>query len=170
MQQILWIVDGNNLIHRDRELARALEGGSLEAAKRLLEGEIARFRARRGRGHSVLLVYDGAPPQGAPKACPKGLRILHPSRGGDADQVIVREARRHEGRPDLGVRVVTSDRGDIALRLRGLQVAWYSIERFSPLLWEGREEGEPDGAPGGKPAPPRGSEVDFWLERFGGGE
>ncbi len=139
-------------------------GGAVGA---FLEGELGRLQARLGRGHSFLLVYDGSPPPGA-RSRGKGLRIVYPRRGTDADRVILEEARRAEGR--MEVRVVTSDRHDIGTRLRGLRVRHYEVEEFCRELWPGPQALATEDVDPEKPAPPRGGEVKRWLRWFEEGD
>ncbi len=165
MQEVLWIIDGNNLICGDPQLSTLRREGGWAAACAFLESQLGLFHARMGRGHSVALVYDGAPPPGQRSHEHKGFRVLRCASGEEADAVVLREARREEGK--RAVRVVTSDRHDIANRLRGLRVEWYSVKEFRSLLWPQGEGGASRGA-SEKPQRPRGKEVDYWMDVFGG--
>lgn len=168
MDQAIWIIDGNNFVHRDRHLAGILKRSGMESASKVLASELAAFRRRQGRGHSVALVFDGVSDERSKNF--KGFRILRPGPGEDADLIVLDEARRHEGRTQ--VHVVTSDRADITSRLRGLRIICHSVEEFAPMLRPNRRrrsapaeaEEESD-----KPGPPRGDEVKRWLEYFGEG-
>jgi predicted RNA-binding protein with PIN domain len=155
----LWIVDGNNLIHRDPRLRGILEQSGFAAARRTLEAELAR---RRGGGDRFHLVYDGGQAGGR-----SGVSVAVAAPGRTADDEIVRLAR-EAARTDR-VRVVTSDRHTIGVRLSGLAVDWVSAEEFRRVLWRPTGPGAPpESAPEDeKPAPPRGGEVDRWLEAFG---
>lgn len=165
MKQALWIIDGNNLIRRTATLATMERQHGLAAACAFLEAELNRFRARQGRGHSVVVVYDGVTPE-AERVAGKGLRILHPRREGNADRLVLDEARRAEGR--MEVHVVSSDRRDITSRLRGLRIRIHETAEFAARLWPRGEPGsgataeDPD-----KPPAPKGGEVNKWLREFG---
>ncbi|MCA8962496.1 MAG: NYN domain-containing protein [Planctomycetes bacterium] len=172
MDKAIWIVDGNNLIRRDPEYSRMLHRGSWEAASRALEGDLARFRRAQGRGHSVVVVYDGVEGPDSRDRSTKGLRILRAGDRTDADRLVLSEVQRHEGRTE--VHVVTSDRQDIGSRLRGLRVIWHTVEEFVGELRRGRtrrqratERLAPE-EPEEKPSAPSGHEIDHWLEIFGG--
>ena len=71
-------------------------GGRSYLSRFPTESELSRFRARKGRGHSVVVIYDGVDDQA--RSSSKGLRIVFPPRGRNADDEILREARRMEGR------------------------------------------------------------------------
>lgn len=159
---VLWIIDAYNVIRRDPTLRALEQGRGTAEARAILESQLGLFRARQGRGHSVVLAYDGHLPPGTATRSSKGLRICYASPGGNADQVVVAEARRAAGRTP--VRVVSSDRQDITIRLRGLEVRCYSVEEFRPLLWPD-EPGEL--ADDEKPDAPTGDEVDYWMRQFG---
>lgn len=160
----LWIIDGNNVMRRDPSLAAIVEGTGIEAAERELLARLTRFRGRKGRGHSVVVAFDGV--AGEPRRNVKGLRVIHPRRGVDADRLVLEEARRAEGRMD--VHVVSSDRKDIAQRLRGLRVSVHSVEEFRSMLSPRRGSGRDAGAEEAeKPAPPKGADLDHWLREFG---
>lgn len=159
-RETLWIIDGFNLIRRDPELARLERDGSTGSARAFLEGQLGLFRAREGRGCSVLLVYDGSGASQGGGGARKGLRIAYSGRE-EADVLILAEARRAEGVTD--VCVVTSDVQDIAGRVRGLRVRCWSVEQFRSRLW-GNASLPSDAE---KPKAPRGEEVDFWLREFG---
>lgn len=166
MDQAIWIVDGNNFIHRDRELSGVLRRSGMESACKVLASELAAFRRRQGRGHSVVLVFDGVSEERSIRF--KGFRVLRPGPGQDADRLVLDEARRHEGR--MHVHVITSDRADITTRLRGLDIICHSVEEFSHVLRPRRRRRvapEPIEEALDKPAPPKGAEVDRWLEIFG---
>jgi predicted RNA-binding protein with PIN domain len=165
-QVSVWIVDGNNCIGRDPQLKKVAAARGMEAAVRLLWSQLGDFRRRQGRGHAVLLVLDGVAALGVAAAAEaRGLRILRPRPGQDADTVVLDEARRHEGRGR--VTVVTSDHKDIGARLRGLRVSWLTIEEFSRRLWPDAVDavGASDSE---KPkASRRAADVEEWLQRFG---
>lgn len=162
MRDVLWIVDGYNLIRRDPRLSRLERRTGTDAARAFLEGQLGLFRARKGRGHSVVVAYDGVEPSEG-RSGRKGLRVLHAS-DGDADALILREARRAENLAE--VNVVTNDVKDIVRRLRGLRINCVSVEEFGIDLWKGarKEESEDEAE---KPKAPKGDEVDFWLREFG---
>jgi len=87
--------------------------------------------------------------------------------GQSADEQILRMARERGGRGE-SLRVVTSDFNDIGSRLSGLSVEWVSVESFRQVLW-GQRRGDFGSAEEGvdeKPRPPRGKEVDRWLQVF----
>jgi predicted RNA-binding protein with PIN domain len=151
-----WIIDGNNLIHRDPRLRAILEQGGFEAARRFLEAELAR---RRGGGERFQVVYDGG--RGGRRS---GVSVAIASEGRTADDEIVRLARAAAGER---LRVVTSDRHTIGARLAGLAVEWMTVEEFRRILWRPTAGAPGPDEAGEKPAPPRGSEVDRWLEEFG---
>ena len=165
MQQVLWIIDGNNLIHRTATLAALQRESGFPAACAFLESELSRFRARQGWGHSVVVAYDGISGE-AQRVAGKGLRIVRPQREGDADRLVLDEARRAEGR--MEVHVVSSDRRDITGRLRGLRVQIHESAEFATQLWPRGDPGsdatpeDPD-----KPPPPKGGDVNKWLREFG---
>jgi predicted RNA-binding protein with PIN domain len=156
-----WIIDGNNLIHRDPRLRAILEQSGFEPARRFLEAELGR---RRGGGHRFHVVYDGGR-----VGRTRGVSVAVARAGKTADEEILRLAREHPGGGT--VRIVTSDRADIGRRLAGLSVEWVSVEEFRRVLWAPTGPGAPAAgeAAGEKPGPPRGREVDRWLEAFGEG-
>ena len=155
----LWIIDGYNLIRRDPRLSETERDYGAATARSRLESELSRFRARKGRGHAVVVIYDGVDDRA--RSTRKGLRIVFPPRGRNADDEILREARRMEGRGD--VRIVTSDVRDIRSRLRGLRISPYSSEEFAELLWEGIDDAAHADE---KPEDVTGAEVDYWLGEF----
>ncbi len=160
-----WIIDGNNLLHRDPRLRAILQQSGFDAARRFLESELGR---RRGAGHQFHVVYDGG---GGSSSGQVKIGVARP--GTSADDEILRLARAHGGQQDL--KVVTSDRHDIGLRLADLSVQWVSVEAFRKVLWDAGQ------IPGGgalraaaqaeevneKPRAPRGADVDHWLKEFG---
>lgn len=162
MQTVRWVIDGYNLIRRNSRLSAIERRQGSAAARAFLEGELSRFRARKGRGHSVLVVYDGGSVS-ARNRVTTGLQVLYSGKKENADQRLLDEVRRMEGR--MTVNVVTSDLQDIGGRLRGLQVQLYHTDQFSRELW-------PAGAPDfedEKPKAPKGREIDFWMQEFGEG-
>ena len=161
-REVLWIIDGNNVIRRLPHLAELAESQGMEAACRFLESALSAFRARQGRGHSVVVAYDRV--DGVSVQRGKGLRILTASRGGDADRIVLDEARRAEGR--MEVNVVSSDRKDITNRLRGLRVKVHSAESFAPQILP-KGGSAPTEVQEDKPKSPSAKEVDMWLEEFG---
>ena len=158
-----WLVDAYNVIRRDPRLRAVEEERGTEAARLLLESQLRLLRAREGRGVTVAVAYDGTPPHGEGTSTVKGLRILYSGPGRSADDVILAEARRAEGR--MQVKVVTSDLHDIARRLRGLRVEHVSVEEFTAELWKGSDRDRAAGAE--KPEEVSGHDVDFWLREFG---
>ncbi|MFN0059151.1 MAG: NYN domain-containing protein [Planctomycetota bacterium] len=166
MQQSLWIIDGNNCIGRDATLAEVARTSGRDAAARILRSQLGIFRNKAGRGHAVALVFDGVVgPTDEDVQEQRGLRVLRPRPGQNADAIVLEEARRHEGR--MRVVVVTSDRSDIGSRLRGLRVEWLSVEEFSAQLWPRttREGAAPEATE--KPRAPRdAAEVADWMRRF----
>ncbi|MGA1780172.1 MAG: NYN domain-containing protein [Planctomycetota bacterium] len=156
-----WIIDGNNLIHRDPRLRAILQRSGFEAARRFLEAELGRRRGGRPHFH---VIYDEG---GGSRSAQVTVHIAR--RGTTADEEILRVARERGGRERL--RVVTSDRKDIGSRLAGLSAEWVSAEEFRRILWGdprrsgGQRETAPDGG-SEKPGPPRGREVDHWLQEF----
>lgn len=166
MRSTLWIIDGNNLIRRAASLAAIFEDRGMAEARAVLESELGLFRARQGRGHSIVVAYDGHPPDQPKRPVGKGLRVVYPPSGGDADRVVLDEARRAEGR--LDVTVVTSDRADIAGRLRGLRVSIESSESFAGRLFVRASGSGSASTPGEeKPSAPSGSQLDHWMKEFG---
>ena len=165
MRSTLWIIDGNNLIRRAEPFASVFEERGFDAARPLLESALGRFRAKLGRGHSIVVAYDGRPVDRPTRPVGKGLRIVYPGSGGDADRVVLEEARRAEGRQE--VYVVTSDRQDIAARVRGLRVNVLSAEDFAARLSALPGAGDAPGSSEEKPAAPSGSQLDHWLKEFG---
>ncbi|MEM7263890.1 MAG: NYN domain-containing protein [Planctomycetota bacterium] len=175
MDRAIWIIDGNNLIQRDRTLRETLRRAGWDGACRTLESELAQLKRRKGRGTSVVVAYDGVAEHGERDRSTKGMRIVRAGVGRDADQVVLEEARRHEGRTQ--VHVVSDDRQDIGSKLRGLRVQWHSVEAFVTTELRRRRGGarsrgtsrsggvEEDPADE-KPAPPKGAEVDRWLQIF----
>ncbi|MEM7164355.1 MAG: NYN domain-containing protein [Planctomycetota bacterium] len=160
MESVRWIIDGYNLIRREPRLSSVERRQGSAAARAFLDGELSRFRARKGRGHSVLVVYDGGAASARTQVA-SGFQAIYSGKNHTADLVILDEARKLEGR--MAVRVVTSDVQDIGGRLRGLQVSVYSTHRFAQELWPA---GSPDFEEE-KPKPPKGRDVDFWLREFG---
>ncbi len=119
----------------------------------------------------MVLVYDGVRPPETRDRSTKGFRILYAGAGSDADRVVLEEARRHEDR--TVVHVITSDQQDIGSRLRGLRVHWHWVEQFTrDELRKPARRSKPGRRPqfdeedDEKPAPPRGAEVDRWLQIF----
>ncbi len=159
---MIWIIDGNNLIHRDPRLRSILEQSGFEGARRFLEAELGRRRGGSDRFH---VVYDGGP--GGRRS---GVSIAVARAGKTADDEILRLAR--EARGGEQIRVVTSDRHTIGGRLAGFAVEWVSVEEFRRVLWRPTGPGSElassdDEAAAEKPDAPRGREVDRWLEEFG---
>lgn len=156
-----WIIDGNNLIHRDPRLREILQQSGFEGARKFLEAELAR---RRGGGQRFHVVYDGGSSRRS-----GAVSVAVARAGRSADEEILRIARGQGGGGT--VRIVTSDRADIGSRLPGLAVEWVSVEEFRRVLWAPTGPGAPtaEDAAGEKPAAPRGREVERWLEAFGEG-
>ena len=53
---IIWIIDGNNLIHSDPRLRQTMKESGMESAKNLLDHELIRLRTADEQFH---VVYDG---------------------------------------------------------------------------------------------------------------
>jgi len=169
LDQAIWIVDGNNVIRRDSRLRSLYEKSGWDTASRALESELSRLRRRKGRGHSIVVVYDGVRGAGARDRSTKGLRVLYSGEGSNADRLVLEEAHRYEGR--TRVHVISSDRKDIGSRLHGFRVHWLRVEDFVRDELRKHERRETarraSDAEDEKPAPPRGAEVERWLRIFG---
>src|SRR3989475_12997230 len=84
-----WLIDGYNVIRRDRDV-RAQEAESLEAGRTALLRLVA--RAARGGGDRFTVVFDGAP---ASRPAPAGgqLDVIFSRPPEKADDVLARLAR-----------------------------------------------------------------------------
>jgi len=156
---ITWIIDGNNLMHRDPRLRAILQQSGFEAARRFLEAELGR---RRQGGAHFHVIYDGGT-----GSRPSRVATDVAQSGQSADDQILRLARERGGRGE-SLRVVTSDFNDIGSRLSGLSVEWVSVEAFRQVLWgqSRRDVASGEDRVEEKPRPPRGKEVDRWLQIF----
>lgn len=164
-----WIIDGNNLLHRDPRLRAILQQSGFDAARRFLEAELGRRRPGNPRFH---VIYDGGGAGASGQSARVGRQVARRDRS--ADDEILRLARQHGGGPHPP-KVVTSDLHDIARHLGDLSVDWVSVEEFRRVLWDQRQQSS--GARGGgnsspgdaseKPRAPSGAEVDHWLQVFG---
>lgn len=138
-----WLVDGDNLLGTWPGRRRC------DAERRKLAFELVRLAT--GRGRRVVVVFDGP----APPSSHFGAEVRFAGVGRSADELILESLGRE---PDpRGWTVVTSDRS-LGDRCRWLGARVERCDRFRPRL-------VPAG-PGDKPG--HESEIDYWLERFGG--
>ncbi len=141
-----FLVDGDNLLGSWPGRSRS------DSERRALAFELDRFAARAER--RVVVVFDG-PAQ--PVAPPGGDVIFAGAAGQSADEALL---ARLKAEPDpRGWTVVTSDRS-LGDRCRWIGARVERSDLFRSRL--GPQE------PGEKPE--RETDVDFWLERFGGDE
>jgi predicted RNA-binding protein with PIN domain len=150
------LIDGNNVIgqtpgwHRDRP-----------GSRRRLLGELAGFVAATRTRTTV--VFDGAPDPDVPDGSVfKGVRVLYPPRGVDADTVIERLIAMAKDR--RGITVVTSDRR-LALECRA---AGARVMRSGDFRRKMAEVAESRAAKDqGETEQPLDGSVEEWLRYFG---
>ena len=160
--EALWVLDGYNVIRRDPRLREVEATQGTEVARTLLLSQVRHFRAQQRRGVSVVIVYDGGFDGPVPRS--KGVRVAFPPPGRSADDTVLAEAKRAEGRQE--VTVVTSDLHDIASRLRGLSARHMTVEEFADRLWPDAG-GDDVAASADKPEQVSKGDVDFWMREFG---
>lgn len=129
------VLDGYNVLKR----GFGLGAFDLESQRGMMETQLREFLRRR-RDLLLVLVYDGAlmagPPPGTGRREDPGerLEILFSTPPGNADQLVLDEARRRDTRGP--VLVVTSDRKDIVSELHGTSIRHLSSEEFVTALEE----------------------------------
>jgi predicted RNA-binding protein with PIN domain len=158
---VLWIIDGNNLIHSDPMFRQKMTESGMESAKKLLHSELSRVC---GNDHRFQLVMDGGS-GGQERA---GLEILVARRGQTADDLILSLARNAPFAEQT--RIVTNDHSDIGSRIDGGGVIWISCSEFRSLVLKGRKSSKGKSSSsdsGDKPAAPRSkNQVNYWLDQF----
>ena len=133
-----WVIDGYNVIRRDPDL-RAEEGRSLEAGRKALM-KLLVVAAQR-TADTFMVVFDGAPGQGAPS--PSGrIEAIFSRPPSSADDVLKRLATQYRE----GAVVVTSDRAvqDAARRAHAVVVAADDFVRAIVMRQSDDAEGEDD--------------------------
>jgi predicted RNA-binding protein with PIN domain len=158
---IIWIIDGNNLIHSDPRLRQTMIESGLESARRLLDHELGRVRAADEQFH---VVYDG----GSSTRKQGSVQTSIAQHGHTADDRILSLARQKSGQGH--VRVVTDDRSDIGARLGGIDLDWITCTEFrQSVMKAGSGRSQAGGnSESDKPPPPRSKDqIDHWLKEFG---
>lgn len=138
-----YLIDGDNLLGTWPGRKRS------DAERRSLAMELARFGVKQRR--QVVTVFDGSPAPG--HAYGSGVHFSGPGR--TADDMILELLRRERDR--RGWIVVTSDRS-LGDQCRYLQARVERSDRFRGRLGQGSDGEKPDSE----------SEIDYWLEQFGG--
>jgi predicted RNA-binding protein with PIN domain len=138
-----YLIDGDNLLGTWPGRKRS------DPERRRLAMELARFGSAQRR--KVVVVFDGAPAPG--QAYGSGVHFSGPGR--TADDLILELLRGQRDR--RGWIVITSDRS-LGDQCRYLEARVERSDRFRARL--GRES---DGE-----KPERESEIEYWLEQFGG--
>jgi predicted RNA-binding protein with PIN domain len=149
-----YLIDGNNLIGHEGGPSPANDDGRDRLVRCLCAV------ARRTR-KAILVVFDGAAPDGRKDSHLGGVRVLYAGAGRSAmsaDQRILGLLER-EGRP-ADVTVVTSDQS-LANRARALGAATLRCHEFRPLL----RRCEDEAAAG--PEKPAHVDVGDWAAYFG---
>ena len=139
------LIDGDNLLGTWPGRRRS------DAERRKLAMQVGRLAAREGK--RFITVFDGNPPHSA--AFGAGVRFSGP--GKTADELILEILRVEQDR--RGWLVVTSDRS-LGDQCRYLEARVVRCDRFRGRL-HGVGEGE---------KPERETDVEFWLNEFGGAD
>ncbi|MBT5737234.1 MAG: hypothetical protein HN891_05455 [Planctomycetes bacterium] len=158
---VIWIIDGNNLIHSDPRLRQRMVESGLESARKLLDHDLSRLRSSDEQFH---VVYDG----GTSTRNRGGVSTSIAQHGNSADDRILAMARNKSGQGKLIV--VTDDHSDIGARLGGAGIEWMTCSEFRSSvmrLGTGRSKSAMDDS-SDKPPPPRSkNQIDHWLKEFG---
>ncbi len=158
---IIWIIDGNNLIHSDPRLRQTMTESGMESAKNLLDHELVRISTADEQFH---VVYDG----GSSSRNQGAVQTSIAQHGHSADDRILSLARQKSAQGD--VRVVTDDHSDIGARLGGIDLDWVTCTEFrQSVMKAGSGRSQAGGDSGSdKPPPPRSkNQIDHWLKEFG---
>lgn len=156
MSRRLLILDGYNLMLRDADPANA----SLADAR---EAFVRRVDSLRTPEEDVVVVFDGRAGRssGGPA---EGVRVVFARAPRTADDVIV---KRVERAPRGSVEVLTRDR-ELRHRVKSAGGRVGDVDAFLARDRNRKRTSAPKGrARGGKPAPPRGAELDDWERLFG---
>ncbi|MEZ5066532.1 MAG: NYN domain-containing protein [bacterium] len=146
------VVDGYNLLFRDRD-----DGTSLQDARQEL---LRRIDAIRRAGEPYVVVFDGRPGRGMRREHAPGLEVLFARSPESADDLIVQLVREA---PRRQTRVVTRDR-ELAARVRS--AGGIVVDPDEGLRPPRRRGAAPPPPPGGKPPPPEGLALDEWERLF----
>lgn len=138
-----FLVDGDNLLGSWPGRSRS------DSERRALAFELDRFAARQER--RVVVVFDGP----APLAAPLGQNVIFAGAEQSADDVILALLKAEPDR--RGWTVVTSDRS-LGDRCRWLSARVERSDLFRSRLGPNQAGEKPE----------RETDVDYWLERFGG--
>ncbi|MDE0961175.1 MAG: NYN domain-containing protein [Planctomycetota bacterium] len=158
---VIWIIDGNNLIHSDPRLRQRMVESGLESARKLLDHDLARIRSADEQFH---IVYDG----GGSTREQGGVFTSIAQKGHSADDRVLALARNKSGQGKLIV--VTDDRSDIGARLGGVGIEWMTCSEFRSnvmKLGTGRKASANDDSCDKPPLPRSKNQVDHWLKEFG---
>jgi predicted RNA-binding protein with PIN domain len=138
-----YLVDGDNLLGTWPGRKRS------DAERRTLAFELHRFASRARR--RMVVVFDGSPPPGMQL----GADVHFSGPGRSADQTILDFLRDVEDR--RGWTVITSDRS-LGDQCRYLEARIERCDRFRKRIQADASEEKPE----------QESDVDYWLEQFGG--
>ena len=160
-----YINDGYNLLWKTSPAM--MDESRLEEARSGLEMKLQEFLSL-GGASDILLVYDGRGRGSRPGPGRSGLRICFSPDGKTADNTILDFALSYSGRGE--VLVVSSDLKDIGRRLGGTRARPVTSERFLDVMEEklrSARGGDGDARQADeKPPPPRGEDIDRWLQDF----
>ncbi len=149
-----FILDGYNLIFRDED---ASPGASLADRR---DDFLRRVDAMRGPGQDVVVVFDGRPAGGSSSPRTPGLRVTFSRSPRTADDLIVSMVGKSPRNQSV---VITRDR-ELMARVKSAGGVVASPDEFFRV--PSRRRSSPPTKRGGKPAPPRGSELDEWERLF----
>lgn len=155
------IIDGYNVIYADGRLKNAAKR-DLREARRALIDRLARYLKRKNL--RTTLVFDGhGGITDVDVEIPGKLQVLFSSAGQSADEIIL-EILEASSNPRQYI-VVTSDMADIGRAARAM-----GAEIIASPVFLARIRGRESNAEGAAPAKSDVEDLDFWLEKFGGGE
>ncbi|OUU20267.1 MAG: hypothetical protein CBC13_10870 [Planctomycetia bacterium TMED53] len=160
---MLWIIDGNNLIHSDSVLRDRMKESGLDSAVDLLCDELAKVALS---GHRFQLVFDS----GQGRRGSSAVEVLIAPHGKSADELILSLVRSDASQEKI--QVVTDDLKDIAKRAPGGRIQRCSCGEFRSKVISGNTKS--GGGPGRPrksekpPAPRSKNQIDYWMDQFSG--